>query len=205
MEKVESGGESIRDLKRRGEWAEIRFIAKAMEHGYRVTTPLNGSPPYDVVVDLGGLFISVQVKSTTSLRQGRRKNRPTYCYSVNMVRSGHNNRYGLVDFHYLAAFIIPRELWYIIPFRLVVGRSTVLLRPDDPPDNGYEKYREAWHLLREVPDPVGPGVTVKHERYWVDRGRETATRRKKHSSEEELPEALEAESRPSEDYCPPDK
>jgi hypothetical protein len=65
-------------------------------------------------------------------------------------------RYGPSDFQYLAACIIPRDLWYIILFALVIGRTTLLLRPDDPPDNEYERYREAWHLLREVPPPIDP-------------------------------------------------
>jgi hypothetical protein len=48
----------------------------------------------------------------------------------------------------------------------VVGRKTALLRPDDPPGNGYERYREAWDLLREVAAQVEAGQ-VKYGRYFV--------------------------------------
>jgi len=162
---LESGGLKIRDHKQRGEWAELRFMAKAMEHGYRLTRPWGGYLPYDVVVDLGGRFMSVQVKSTMAQRRGRSKAQRAGCYSVTMRHIG-QRPYGLFDFQYLAAYVIPRDIWYIIPFAQVIGRNGVLLRPDDPPDNGYERYREAWHLLREVPPAIKPwNPPVKHERY----------------------------------------
>jgi len=173
---LELGGAQISDIKRRGEWAEIRFIAKAMEYGYRLTRPVGGSPPYDVVVDLGGQFISVQVKSTIAIR-GRRKVLPVDCYSLTMRCGGH--RYRLSDFHYVAAYIIPRDLWYIIPFALVIGRSTLLLRPDDPPDNGYERFREAWHLLGVMPPTIDPSLPVKYQRYRVRGGQSAKGRLRK--------------------------
>jgi hypothetical protein len=166
---LESGGLKIRDHKQRGEWAELRFMAKAIEHGYRLTKPLGGGSPYDVVVDLGGRFMSVQVKSTMYLRR-RREHQRDGCFSVT-VRHRSRRPYGPFDFQYLAAYVIPRDVWYIIPFALVVGRKVILLRPDDPPGNGYERFREAWHLLREVPPAIKPwNPPVKLERYRLKAG-----------------------------------
>ena len=138
-------------------------------------------------MDLGGQFISVQVKSTLAMR-GSRKVHPADCYSVTMRCGG--GRYRLFDFHYVAAYIIPRDLWYIIPFALVIGRSTLLLRPDHPPDNGYERFREAWHLLREAPPTIDPGLPVKHQRYRV-RGGQSAKGRLRKQSEKPTPPAAD--------------
>jgi hypothetical protein len=163
---LESPGAKIRDPKQRGEWAELRFMARAMEHGYKMTKPLGGNTPYDVVVDLNGRFMSVQVKSTMALERGTHQVKRGDCYEVS-VNHG-KRRYGPFEFQYLAAYIIPRDLWYIIPFALVIGKKAFHLRPDDPPDNGYERFREAWHLLREVPPAIKPwNPPVKHERYRV--------------------------------------
>jgi hypothetical protein len=160
----------IRDHKQRGEWAELRFMCRAMERGYKLTRPWGGYSQYDVVVDLGGRFMSVQVKSTTCVRRPRDKVERAGCFAVTVGRH-RRQAYGPFDFQYLAAYVIPRDLWYIIPFALVSGRKTVLLRPDDPPDTGYERYREAWHLLREVPPAIKPwNPPVKHERYRLKSG-----------------------------------
>lgn len=167
---MESPGMKIRDHKERGEWAELRFMCRAAEHGFKITRPWGGSSPYDFVVDLGGRFVSVQVKSTTCLLRRKYKVQRAGCFAVT-VRHQSRRPYGLADFHYLAAYVIPRDLWYIIPFALVIGRKTVLLRPDDPPENGYERYREAWSLLREVPPPIKPGgPPVKYVRYHLKTG-----------------------------------
>ena len=61
---MKTSGMDIRDHKKRGQWAELRFMAKATEFGYQLAKPVGDSTQYDVVVDLGGRFISVQVKST---------------------------------------------------------------------------------------------------------------------------------------------
>lgn len=154
----------IRDSGRRGEWAELRFMAKAMEHGYRLTKPWGMHSPYDLVIDLGGRFMSVQVKSTTYQRR-RGDHQRDGRFAVSLSAYG-RPKYGIRDFQYLAVYVIPRDVWYIIPFELVRGRQGILLRPDDPPGHGYERFREAWHLLREVPPPVKPWLPpVKHERY----------------------------------------
>ena len=67
---------------------------------------------YDVVLDLGGRFISVQVKSTffqaSNLKPG---NFVASLFHVN----GPNRRYQQSDFDYLAVYCIPKDIWYIIP------------------------------------------------------------------------------------------
>ena len=153
-------------------------MAKAMEHGYKLTKPLGGFSPYDLVVDLGGRFMSVQVKSTMYERR-RVDGQRDGCFAISLRAHG-RPKYGRFDFQYLAAYVIPRDVWYIIPFAMVSGRQGIQLRPDDPPDNGYERFREAWNVLREVPPAIKPWEPpVKHERYRVKSDRKPRVRTKK--------------------------
>ena len=51
---------SIRHAKERGEWAELRFMTRATELGFRVNKPWGDSSPYDVATDHRGRFRRVQ-------------------------------------------------------------------------------------------------------------------------------------------------
>ena len=54
----------IKHPKRRGEWAEMRFMAMAAENGLEVTKPFGEMARYDFIVEYQGRFARVQVKST---------------------------------------------------------------------------------------------------------------------------------------------
>jgi hypothetical protein len=129
----------IENKKQRGEWAESVFMAKAHERGLPVSKPWGDSWPYDFVVGTTGRFVSVQVKSTL--------NRPVSGY-VCTVQS-HHGPYAVGSFDFVAAYVIPKDTWYIIPAAVMQGMKWVTLQPDSP-SSKYEPYREAWHLLREA-------------------------------------------------------
>jgi hypothetical protein len=59
---------SIAHAKERGEWGELCFMARAAEHGLRVTKPWGESAPYDFAIEHNGHFLRVQVKCTTKKR-----------------------------------------------------------------------------------------------------------------------------------------
>jgi hypothetical protein len=136
-----SPGVKIRDAKGRGEWGEIRFLGKATEHGFNVAKPWGESSPYDFVVDLGGRFVSVQVKSTMYEVPTRETRQRSGCFAITL-RGGGSRAYHRFDFHYLAAYVIPQDIWYIIPFALVTSRTTIEVCPGSPASK-YERYREA--------------------------------------------------------------
>ena len=133
---------TIEHCKRRGEWAELQSMAKASKQGFRVFRPWGDSARYDVVVETRGRFIRVQVKSTTCQRsQG------FYVCSARPSTSRKVYRRG--EFDFLAIYVIPEDLWYILPAKLIVGgkRSTVHLFTASPKSR-YLPYKEAWDLLR---------------------------------------------------------
>ena len=151
----------IRLAKERGEWAELCFMAKATENGFKLTKPWGDSSPYDFVIDLGGRFVSVQVKSTACQWPCERRSRPGNF--VIKLQRGDARRYRQSDFDYLAVYIIPKDAWYIIPFVLVAAQITVRFCPGAR-DNRYERYREAWQLFREFPLTSAEKAALVHGR-----------------------------------------
>jgi hypothetical protein len=124
-------------------------MIKAAEHGFKLTKPWGENTPYDVVIDLGGRFVSLQVKSTMCEKRPREGHERPGCFAVRLHRGG-ALLYKPSDFDYLVVYVIPKDAWYIIPFAFITARSAIAMRPGDR-KNKYERYREAWHLLRGMP------------------------------------------------------
>jgi len=128
----------IKDPKARGEWVESVFMARAGEHGLAVSRPWGDSRSYDFVIGRPGRFVSVQVKSTVFESGGG--------YSCAVRKN--NKAYSRGEFDFLAAYVIPEDVWYIIPAGTIEGKESVGLCSESNHAR-YEEYREAWHLLRE--------------------------------------------------------
>jgi len=84
----------------------------------------------------------VQVKCSTQLLNG--------LYRVNAHRRTHGRAvpYLPTEIHFLVAYIIPEDTWYVIPVQALRGTSLLFRRKKDPRPGLYDKYREAWPLLR---------------------------------------------------------
>ena len=52
---------TFRTFKERGEWVELRFMAQAIEHGFKVSKPWGDSSAYDVGVESDSRVLRVQV------------------------------------------------------------------------------------------------------------------------------------------------
>jgi len=130
-----------------GERAECAFMNAALDRGFTVAQPFGDSAPYDLVLDastlLGGRgpLWRVQVKSAWRIHQR--------CYRVNFHRS---SRQTITpdDADFLVAYVVPEKAWYIIPVPLIRPTEFLTLYPHRKPHNRgrYERFREAWHLLR---------------------------------------------------------
>ncbi|HEY6339734.1 MAG TPA: group I intron-associated PD-(D/E)XK endonuclease [Candidatus Sulfotelmatobacter sp.] len=135
----------IGDKKKRGEWVELRFMAEAAERDLPASKPLGDSENFDVVVGRPGKFVAVQVKCTIF----RSKNGEGYLCSV----CSSHKVYQAGAFDFLAAYVVPEDGWFILPAKEIQGMRSVSLCT---PAGRYEKYREAWELLREA---VGVGAS----------------------------------------------
>jgi len=91
-----------------------------------------------------GRFVRVQVKSTMFLDRGG--------YTVTV--RGWRGKYTGDPFDFVAAYLIPLDIWYILPVASFKMRATVGLYPKLKKSK-YGRYKEAWHLLRG-----GAGDTV---------------------------------------------
>jgi PD-(D/E)XK endonuclease len=128
--------------KRRGEWAELQFMAKAAKLGLQISKPWSELSRYDLVIGTPGYFVSVQVKSTINRRsEGGYLCKVAPCSTCKPYQPG--------EFDFLAAYVIAKDAWYIIPAKLVVHAkmSRIRLYPSRPTSK-YAPYKEAWDLLR---------------------------------------------------------
>jgi hypothetical protein len=98
------------------------------------------SAPYDLMVEQDGIAHRVQVKSTM-----RRPKAGAYpCH----VPAGKRRIHILEEIDFVAAYIIPLDLWYIIPAGVVALRKGSIWLAPWRRQSKYERYLEAWHLLR---------------------------------------------------------
>jgi hypothetical protein len=93
------------------------------------------------VVGRPGKFAAVQVKSTVTKLESGKGYICSTCSSHKVYRAG--------AFDFLAAYVIPEDVWYIIPANRIRGLKSISLCTDGG-EGKYEKYREAWDLLRKA-------------------------------------------------------
>jgi len=125
-------------FKLRGEWAELLFMTRAAEHGLRVIKPWGDSSRYDFVVESGGRFLRIQVKSTSN----RRRNR--YACSI---QGSARRRYTADEIDFFAIYVIPDDCWYIIPIEVASRVKYVIGLSPHNSRSKHACYKEAWHLL----------------------------------------------------------
>jgi len=130
--------------KRRGEVAEAAFLAKASSLGFGVSKPWGDSERYDFVLDSGRKFWRIQVKSTERFAESR--------YRVKT--SGWKDTYTRDEIDVIVVYIVPEDLWYIVPIEAAVSRKGLRFYPHGKSKGTLEKYREAWDLLCGVDTPA---------------------------------------------------
>jgi hypothetical protein len=97
----------MNNCKRRGEWAELQFMANAAKFGLRISKPWGESARYDMVIETGGRFLRVQIKSTMYLRSEG-------CHLCGVRPCKTSMPYCRGEFDFVAADVIPEDVWYII-------------------------------------------------------------------------------------------
>jgi len=129
--------------KRRGETIELAFMLKAASLGFGVAKPWGESDRYDVILDSGHRLWRVQVRSTES--EVRRRFRVGATVTGGAVLSP-------ADIDVLAAYIIPLDIWYLVPVGHLGSRVDIRLYPYGSAEFGhFEIFREAWHLFDSPP------------------------------------------------------
>jgi hypothetical protein len=135
----------FKTFKERGEWVELVFMAMAVRLGFKVSKPWGDSSAYDVGIDSGVRILRVQVKSTDCRTQ--------YGWLCQFKPNARSKPYTLKQVDFFAAYVIPEDVWYLIPAGVLLGKKqkkafTLLpTNPLHPERYKCECYREAWGLL----------------------------------------------------------
>jgi PD-(D/E)XK nuclease superfamily protein len=133
-------GARIKSHKLRGEWAELVFMARAKERGFDLVRPWGESSHYDVGLEHAGRFMRVQVKSTI-YKVGK-------SYICNTRPDNDNRPYTMRQIDFMAAYVIPADVWYILPARVALAvKGNIWLSPHKK-GHKYEPFLEAWPLLQ---------------------------------------------------------
>jgi hypothetical protein len=139
--------------KRRGEVAEAAFLHKAASLGFSISKPWGESDRYDFILDSGDHCWRVQVKSAhTSAING---------YSFHACGNVQSRRYTPRDIDFLVGYVVPDNVWYVLPIELFSTITGVKVFPSSKRRmSRYELYREAWHYFGE-PRTSGPSTENK--------------------------------------------
>ena len=129
--------------KRLGELAELAFMCKAASLGFGVAKPYGDSDRFDFIVSWDRRLWRVQVKST------RTAHRRVYEIGAHGCWGG-SDVYTKDEIDLIAAYVVPEDTWYLIPIEATRGRKRLCLHPNVPRRQcyKYEKYREAWWLMK---------------------------------------------------------
>jgi hypothetical protein len=124
--------------KRSGEQAEAVFLNKATSLGFSVAKPWGDSERYDLIVRSGRQLWRVQVKSTCYVGERR----------FSITARGCTAGYTEDEIDFLAAYIVPLGIWYLIPVKAFAPSKCLRFYPENNDSRGqYERYREAWWLM----------------------------------------------------------
>src|SRR5580692_8569340 len=112
---------SVCTRKRMGEQAEAAFLNKATSLGLSVAKPWGDSDRYDLIVDSGRRLWRVQVKSTRYMGERR----------FSITARGCTAAYTEDEIDFLAVYIVPLDLWYVIPVKAFALRKCLRFYPED--------------------------------------------------------------------------
>jgi hypothetical protein len=129
--------------KRQGELAELAFMSKAASLGFGVAKPYGDSERFDFILSWNRRLWRVQVKSTRTAKHGIYEISAHGCWGAHDI-------YTKDEIDFIIAYVVPEDTCYVIPIEATQGRKRLCLHPNVPrkPCYKYEKYREAWWLLK---------------------------------------------------------
>jgi hypothetical protein len=130
-----------------GERSEAAFLNKAAGLGFGVAKPWGDSRRYDFILDNGSCLHRVQVKCTESIRARAYETRATF--TTGKSRAAYTKK----DIDFIAAHVVPLDIWYIIPVEICTPAPMLRFYPHRKAKRmRLESYREAWHHLQSPED-----------------------------------------------------
>ncbi len=137
-----------------GERSEAAFLYRASNpvFNFGIAKPWGDSRRYDFILDNGRRLHRIQIKCTESIRAQAYETRATY--TTGKTRAVYTKK----DIDFIAAHVVPLDIWYIIPVEICTPAPMLRFYPHRKARKmRLEPYREAWHLLQseEENGPLG--------------------------------------------------
>lgn len=130
-----------------GKISEHMFIARALGEGFVISIPSAENIPYDVIIDSNKKLMKVQVKSSARPNKISRLRGPVY--KVTCSKSISKNAYAEDDAHFVAVHLQDIDVWYLLPIRKVLDKTSLLLYPDAPiKRDPLRRYKNNWSRLK---------------------------------------------------------
>ncbi|WNZ45880.1 group I intron-associated PD-(D/E)XK endonuclease [Leptolyngbya boryana CZ1] len=137
------------DTKLRGDIAEHAAILYALKQGWGVLQPVGDRLPYDLVFDVSGRLIKIQVKSAWL-------DEPSGNYVVDNRRTKTNRRvmlrdvYQPTDFDFALAYLADLDVFYVFPVDIFISYGSEIHFVEAEKRQRKPKsamYRNAWQLI----------------------------------------------------------
>ena len=149
------------DTKLKGDIAEKATVVQALKRGWGVLKPVGDRLPYDLVFDVDGLLVKVQVKAAW-LHQASGNyvvdNRRTKTNRRRMVRSP----YQPSDFDLAIAYIDDLEIFYIFPAAVFLSYGSEIHLVEQEKHQRQPRsavYRQRWDLIQSLSEQSSPSGT----------------------------------------------
>jgi hypothetical protein len=137
------------DTKLKGDIAEQAAILAGLRRGWGVLKPIGDRLPYDLVYDIAGRLIKIQVKAAWLDEASGNYVIDNRCTKTNrqvMLRAPYTS----TDFDFALGYIAELDLFYIFPVDIFIsyGSELHLVEADRRQRRPRSTaYREAWDLL----------------------------------------------------------
>lgn len=141
--------------KLKGDIAEQAAVLRLLELGWGVSKPIGDRLPYDLIADVDGKLIRLQVKSAwfNALDQN-------YCIDVRRTKTNRRQMvrslYGDKDFDFALVYLPEKRIFYVFPINVFIGfGSTLSLVEADKRQRKPKSanYREAFKLISQWAAP----------------------------------------------------
>jgi hypothetical protein len=138
------------DTKLKGDIAEQAAILEALKRGWGVLKPVGDRLPYDLVFDVDGRLVKVQVKAAWFYEPAGSyllDNRRTKTNRREMLRETYTPR----DFDFALVYVTDLPLFYVFPVSVFIdyaGQITLVESDKRQRKPRSANYRDAWDLIR---------------------------------------------------------
>ncbi|MBV8081451.1 MAG: endonuclease [Candidatus Eremiobacteraeota bacterium] len=137
------------NTKQRGDVAEQAAVLEALKHGWSVLRPIGDHLPYDLVFDISGRLVKVQVKCAWFDQPSQNyvaDNRRTKTNRRQMVREPYRES----DFDYALVYLPEKNVFYVYPVSVFIGFGSEIHMVETERRQRKPRsaaYRDAWNLI----------------------------------------------------------